>query len=208
METVLITAFEAFNQDEENPTESILALIPDFLYNAKVIKKTLPVVYGDAFNAIEALIEKEKPKVILMLGLAAGRTHISLERIAINCVDAKIPDNKGIIISNTKIIETGEDGFMTNLPLDILMKRLRQKKLPVSISNTAGTYVCNQLMYQVLHKIKQEKLASLAGFIHVPYLPHQVLDKPTTPSLQRSLMVDALMTIIDELINPLVTPKP
>ncbi|MFU8785895.1 MAG: pyroglutamyl-peptidase I [Candidatus Izemoplasmataceae bacterium] len=202
MDTVLITAFEAFGDDQINPTERILAELPDFLYNAKIVKVTLPVVYNQVFDELKPLIEKHQPKVILMLGLAAGRTHINIERVAINISDSKSPDNKGNILRNVKINKEGQAGYFTTLPLDNIMLRLKKKGIPAQISNSAGAYVCNHIMYHVLHHIKTEKMETFAGFIHVPYLPEQVLEKPGVASLDLQIMIDSILTIIDELINP------
>ena len=203
VKTVLITAFEAFGGDAMNPTEQILAELPDFLFNAKIIKKTLPVVYNEVFDYVKPLIEHYQPAVILMLGLAAGRTHVNIERIAINVCDSKSPDNKGNILSEQVIEKEGRDGYFTTLPLETIMSRLKKKQLPVQVSNTAGAYVCNNLMYHVLHYIHKEDLSIAAGFIHVPYLPEQVIDKPGVASLDKQIMIECILTIIDELINPI-----
>jgi len=202
MQTVIITAFEPFDNHTMNPTEKLIQDIPKFLYNAKVIKVTLPVVYNHAFDTLLPYIEKHQPDVILMLGLAAGRTHVNLERIAININDANVKDNLGNIMHNTIIKEDGEDGLFTTFPLEAILARAHKKALPLSISNTAGAYVCNNLMYQTLYYLKKHHIKTLAGFMHVPYLPEQVTLKPGTPSLPKQLMFESIMTTLDTMINP------
>ena len=202
MKSVLITAFEPFNKDDKNPTEEVLAELPDFLYNARIVKVTLPVVYNQAFDVLLPYIDEYKPDLILMMGLAAGRTHVNIERIAINVNDARIPDNLGNTIRNQVIVEGGPDGLFTNLPLEAIMKRMHKKELPVMISNTAGAYICNHIMYKTLHYIKTYDLKIKAGFVHMPYLPGQVLEKPTMPSMERRYMRETITTIIDVLLNP------
>ena len=203
MKTIIITAFEAFGDSTENPTQDVLAEIPDFMFDTRVIKVSLPVVYGHAFDVLLPYIEEHNPKLILMLGLAAGRTHVNIERIAININDTKSKDNLGHIRQFHTIKDNGQDGLFTTLPLQQIMSRMHKKALPVAISNTAGAYVCNDLMYRVLSHIKTLQLDTKAGFIHVPYLPHQVINKPSMPSMDRRIMVEAVTSIIDVLMNPI-----
>ncbi|MFW5838564.1 MAG: pyroglutamyl-peptidase I [Bacillota bacterium] len=208
MKTVIITAFEPFNKDDENPTEHVIAELPDFLYDTRIIKVTLPVIYQAAFDQLLPYIEEYNPALILMLGLAAGRSHISIERVAINVNHSKTPDNLGNIKHHEVIDENGPDGLFTTLPLSDIMKRMHKHKLPVTISNSAGTYVCNNLMYNVLYYIKKLNLDTKAGFIHVPYLPHQAYNKSNMPMMERRYMVETVTAIIDVLLNPIeLDPK-
>ena len=200
MKKVLLTAFEAFGEDALNPTESILKELPDQLANAVIIKATLPVVYREAFETLKPLIDKHQPDVIMMLGLAGGRAKLSLERIAINVNDASLPDNRGNTLKEQVIINEGDDGIFSNLPLNTLLDVLHQAKVPSVISNTAGAYVCNDTMYRVLHYIKSKQLATLAGFVHVPYMPEQVLNKQA-PSMDLELMVKGVRVMIERLVD-------
>ena len=202
MKTVIVTAFEPFGDDALNPTEKILAQTPSFLFNAKVVKVTLPVIYKEAFDQLKPLIDKHNPEAIILLGLAGGRTHISIERIAMNMNHSDAPDNQGNILKHHKIIPDGEDGLFTTYPLEKLMERIHQAELPVVISNTAGGYICNDIMYRTLHYIKTQKLKTVAGFIHVPYIPTQVLTK-NQPSMALKPMIDTVLLLINELVNPI-----
>ncbi len=203
MKKVLITAFEAFNDEVMNPTEAVLAELPEFLFDARVIKVTLPVVYDKVFETLEPFIKKHEPKLILMMGLAAGRSQINLERVAINMNDAQTKDNLGNIKHFDIIDKNGPDGIFTTLPLEKIVMRTRKKKLPVTISNTAGTYVCNHLMYKTLLYVKEHFPNTKAGFIHMPFVPEQVLDKPNTPCLDKRYMIDTMTTIMDVILNPM-----
>ena len=200
MKKVLLTAFEAFGEDALNPTELILKELPDQLANAVIMKVTLPVVYREAFETLKPLIDKHQPDLIMMLGLAGGRAKLSLERIAINLNDASLPDNRGNILKEEVIKQAGKDGIFSNLPLQSLLDALHQVKVPSVISNTAGTYVCNDTMYRVLHYIKSKQLKALAGFVHVPYMPEQVLNKQA-PSMELELMVKGVRVIIERLFD-------
>ena len=202
MQTVIVTAFEPFDNHDTNPTEQLLQEIPEFLYNAKVIKVTLPVVYNHVFERLLPYIEKHQPDVILMLGLAAGRPQVNLERIAININDSKTKDNLGNVMINTPIKEGADDGLFTTFPLEAILNRARKKAIPLSISNTAGAYVCNNLMYHTLHYIKSQELKTLAGFMHIPFLPSQTVSNPSMPSADKAIIFEAIMTTLDTMVNP------
>ncbi len=203
MDKIIITAFEPFGGDNINPTVKILEQIPDYLYNHRVIKTTLPVVYNHAFDRLLTLIDKHQPKLILELGLAKGRSHVNLERIAINVSDATIADNLGTVLKGETIVKNGADGLFSSLPLKKIIKKTKEKKLPVQLSNSAGGYVCNNLFYHTLHHVKTYNMKTLVGFVHVPMLVEQVSDQPNVPSLPRSVMVEAVMTILDTVLNPI-----
>lgn len=202
MKTVIVTAFEPFGDFEDNPTQKILAELPAFLYDAKIIKVTLPVIWNQAFSELLPVMDRHKPSLILMLGLAAGRTHVNIERVAINVASSKTPDNLGQISYEKPIDKAGPDAYFTNLPLEEVMQRMHRKQIPATLSNSAGTYLCNQIMYQVLHHIAKEEADTKAGFIHMPLLPEQVIHKPHLASLEKRHTMDAVLTIIDLLINP------
>jgi pyroglutamyl-peptidase len=189
----LVTGFEAFNGKSVNPTslmiEAIhqgkLALNPGIALEALV----LPVTFETSFSIIENKINEFKPDLILCFGLAGGRASIELERIAINCMDAEIPDNLGNSPRDLCIDPHGPDGIFTNLPLKELAQELRSQNIHCRISNSAGTYVCNYLFYRVLKLIKNS--SSRAGFIHVPWHRDQGESGPaiSTEELLRALQI-------------------
>lgn len=203
MKTAIITAFEPFNNDSINPTESILKKIPDTLYDVKIIKVTLPVVFNHAFERLLPLIDEYNPFVILSLGLAKGRSHINIERVAINVNDTLIADNLGNKKTNSPIVPYGPDGIFTTFPLEKLQARIAKHRLPITLSNSAGTYVCNNLFYNVMHHIKQFNLPIEAGFIHIPATPQMVYASPNIPSMSEKNVLDSLMVVLDTLLNPI-----
>ena len=141
------------------------------------------------------MIDDVQPDAIIMLGLAGGRTAISLERVALNVKDSKVPDNIGCHPIDEVIIRNGKEAYFSTLPLRTIEEKLKEKHIPVMISNTAGLYVCNNIMYHVLNYIDQSKLNIKAGFIHVPFMDES---KPNNEvfSLPLDVIVEAVIDII------------
>jgi pyroglutamyl-peptidase len=202
MKNIIITAFEPFGKDHVNPTMQILSELPDTLFGYRVKKITLPVVYQKAFEILKPLIDELNPSLILMFGLAAGRTHMNIERIAININDSNSPDNEGVILKEKPIHIKGPDGIFSNFPLERLALKALNQGIPLTISNTAGTYVCNDLMYRTLTYLKDTNHHALCDFVHIPYLTHQVTNKPNIPSISLNTLMDGVMLILDDLLNP------
>lgn len=186
---MLITCFEPFNKEKINSSFVVVEALKDKIGDYKLIKLTLPVVYGKAFEIASLKIEKFKPDVVLSIGQAGGRKNVSLEKIAINYRSATIADNAGNIYSGVKIDENGEDGIFVNLDVEKLAKVSGSE-----ISLSAGSFVCNDLTYLLLNHY-QDKLK--VGFIHVPYLPIQADDNIASMSLEE--MVKKLTLIIENL---------
>lgn len=201
MKNILITGFDPFHGETINPSFEIIKFLDTSAFHANIHIAEIPTVFYDASKKVIDLIHTIKPDIVIMLGQAGGRKEISLERVAINIDDANIPDNLGRMPSNQPISVFGPNAYFASLPLAQLESVLKSKHIPVAISNTAGTYVCNHLMYSVLHEAHVNNLNLIAGFIHVPYLPEQTLTKPSKFSLDQSLMVQALEIIIETLID-------
>ncbi len=206
METAIITAFEPFGEESINPTEAVIEHIPDMLYNTRIVKVTLPVVYNFAFDRLLPLIEEHQPKLIIQLGLALGRPRISIERVALNVNHADMADNLGNQKQYELIEPYGPDGLFTTLPLARLMDRLKEKGVPATVSNTAGGFVCNNLFYKTLHYVKAMHKSADVGFMHVPPLPKQAIGK-NIASMEQSHMVNALMVVLDTMLNPVDIKK-
>jgi len=192
---ILVTGFGSFLDNNENPSSKILKLLPKSIYGNEIITVELPVVYDQAFNVLRPLIEKYQPKLIINLGLASGRTKISLEQVALNINSSKGADNAGTIFQDSPIIERGENAYFSSLPLRKIVEKLTLKRIPVEISYTAGTYVCNNLMYHVLHYIKENKLRIKAGFVHLPLMRETKLVKDKT-TLDLVVMLEGVIEII------------
>ncbi len=201
MSLILLTAFEPFGGEKENSSRTLLYEIPERVYGSRVIKAVLPVVYGHAFDRLEPLIEREKPDYVIMLGEAQGRTHLSLEQQAINLMDSQRPDNLGNTHKDDKIIEGGPDALFTTILVDDLVDTMRKRNIPAERSYSAGTYVCNDLFYRVLHYVETFNLKIKAGFIHVPALPSQAAKKGDMPSMSVDLASEGLLAMFDRLLR-------
>lgn len=168
MKTLLLTGFEPFLQFKENPTGTVVKSFDgETIGDYKIVGRVYPVVFDQINDLIARDIEAVQPDVIINLGLAGGRHTVHIERIAINCIDGRT-DNAGVNPDGEKIDESGPDGLFSTLPIKRLEKALKTNNIPASISNTAGTYLCNNLMYTTLNILRQKNLDTPAGFIHVP----------------------------------------
>ena len=197
---ILVTGFDAFNGEKINPASFILAALKDEIDGHKIEKLFLPTVFSKVGEIIENEIEKIKPDIIISLGQAGGRSDITVERVAINVSDASIVDNDGKIPVDEKIRDDGENAYFSKLPIKAIVKNLRDEKIPASVSNSAGTFVCNSVMYNDLYLAEKYKNIT-AGFIHVPYLPEQVLEKRGEPSMELETMIKAVEIIIKTSID-------
>ena len=180
---LLITGFEPFGGETINPAYEAVKTLEDKIMNAEIIKREIPTVFNKSIEVLENLIENEKPDIVICVGQAGGRYDISLERVAINIDDARIKDNEGNQPVDIKIFEDGENAYFTSLPIKRMVKKIREAGIPASISNTAGTFVCNHIMYGLLYLIDKKYPNIRGGFIHVPYLPEQVISKRNMPSM-------------------------
>ncbi|SEF73784.1 pyroglutamyl-peptidase I . Cysteine peptidase. MEROPS family C15 [Caloramator fervidus] len=198
---ILVTAFDPFGGEKINPSYEVLTRLNDVIEGAEIIKLQVPTAFYVSVDRAIEKIKEEKPDVVLSIGQAGGRFDITIERVAINIDDARIPDNLGQQPIDTPIDESGEPAYFSTLPIKAIVNGIREEKIPASISNSAGTYVCNHLLYGILNYIKKNKLNIKAGFIHIPYLPEQVIDKPNTPSMSIETMVKAIETAIKVIVR-------
>ncbi len=167
---VLVSGFEAFGEISVNPTELLIEALkrneiitPDGML---ITAALLPVTFADSFDVLEVAIQKEQPDIVIAFGVANGRDAIELERVAINCKDAKIPDNNGFWPQDEWIDKKGEAAYFSGLPIRGIERRLAAAQIPCRISNSAGTYVCNYLFYRLMALCHKSHIR--AGFIHVP----------------------------------------
>ncbi|WP_420480323.1 pyroglutamyl-peptidase I [Geobacillus genomosp. 3] len=145
-----------------------------------------------------AYVAEIEPDAVISLGLAAGRTKITPERVAINCQDGG-PDNRGIKVQDESIVEGGPAAYFSTLPIRQFVNALNEQGYPAQISNTAGTYLCNHVMYSVLHKVSSESLSVQAGFVHLPASHELAIQRPTLPSWSYNDLRDAVVVMIEEL---------
>jgi pyroglutamyl-peptidase len=156
LKTVLITGFEPFGGAARNPTEEIVrALHGTTLAGWRIMGAVLPCVFGDAIEELRRQRRRHRPEVILCLGLAAGRSDITPERVAINVDDARIADNAGRQPIDRPIVRRGPVAYWSTLPIKAMVATLRARGLPASVSQTAGTFVCNHVFYALMHAIRR-----------------------------------------------------
>ncbi|AEC52126.1 pyrrolidone-carboxylate peptidase [Pyrococcus sp. NA2] len=187
---VLITGFEPFGGDDKNPTSEIAeTLNGKKIGDAEVVSFVLPVSFKRAREKLIKILDEVKPDIAISLGLAPGRTHISVERVAINIIDARIPDNDGEQPKDEPIVEGGPVAYFATIPTREIVEEMKRNGIPAVLSYTAGTYLCNFVMYLTLHTSATKGYPKKAGFIHVPYTPDQVLEKRNTPSMSLDLEI-------------------
>lgn len=192
---VLITGFDPFDSEPINASFEAVKALPDEIDGAKIHKVELPTVFSkSAFVAIEA-IEEYKPDIVLLTGQSGGSTAVSIERVAINIDDARIPDNEENRPVDVPIIEGDSPAYFSTLPIKKIVASLKEDGIPAVVSNSAGTFVCNHVMYAVLSHIRKRRLGIRSGFIHVPYIPEQAIEQTSRPSMSLSMMTRALQTI-------------
>ena len=189
---ILITAFEPFGGEKVNPALEAMKLLPDKIGEAQILKLELPTVFKKSIEKVWQHIDEYEPDIVISLGQAGGRACISIERVAINIDDTTMADNEGNMPVDQPIFKDGENAYFSNLPIKNMVEDIKKAGIPANISNTAGTYVCNHVMYGVLYKIHKEKLNIKAGFIHVPFIPEQVVNKPEKPSMSLENIVKAV----------------
>lgn len=178
---VLVTGFEPFGGEKINPSLEAVKMLPETIAGADIIKASIPVVFGKSIEKLDELIEKERPQVVICVGQAGGRFELSVERVAINIDDARIPDNAGNQPVDEKIFEDGEAAYFATLPIKAMVEEMRAGSVPSAVSNTAGTYVCNNIMYGLLYLAHKKYPGLKGGFIHVPFIPEQVIARTNTP---------------------------
>lgn len=183
---VLITGFDPFGGENINPALEAVKLLPENIAGAEIIKLEIPTVFVKALEKIEEAIIKHNPKIVISVGQAGGRFGVTPERVAINLDDARIKDNEGNQPIDISIFEDGENAYFSTLPIKAMVREMSQGGIPSSVSNTAGTFVCNHVMYGILYLADKKYPGIKGGFIHVPYIPGQVVTKPTMPSMSLS----------------------
>ncbi|WP_026895781.1 pyroglutamyl-peptidase I [Clostridiisalibacter paucivorans] len=180
---VLITGFDPFGGEKINPALEAVKKLENTIAGAEIIKEEIPTVFRKSIDRLENLIEEHRPNIVICVGQAGGRFQVTPERVAINVDDARIADNEGNQPIDTKIFEDGLNAYFTKLPIKAMVEEMLKNEIPASVSNTAGTFVCNHIMYGLLYLIDKKYPGIRGGFIHVPFIPQQVLDKKNTPSM-------------------------
>lgn len=184
---MLVTGFEAYGGRGLNPAEQVVrALDGQEIRGVRVTGATLPVAYAELGTRFQGLIAEQRPKAVICIGLWPGEPMIRIERVGLNVNDFEIPDNMGAIESCV-IEPEGPPARLSTLPVDEIRDRLLEAGLPARVSGTAGSFLCNALLYKALGVIEREAPEVPCGFIHVPYLPTQVAELLKATRAERAL---------------------
>lgn len=193
---VLITGFEPFGGEKINPSLEAVKKLENKICGADIVKAQIPTVFHRSIEELEKLINAEQPDVVICVGQAGGRFDISIERVAINIDDARIADNDGNKPVDELVFKDGENAYFASIPIKAMVEEIKKANIPVSISNTAGTYVCNHIMYGLLYLIDKKYPKIRGGFIHVPFITEQIIDKPNVPYMEISKITEGLTLAI------------
>jgi pyroglutamyl-peptidase len=193
---ILLAGFEPFHGERRNPSvEVVRALDGELIENFQVKGLELPVVYGRAARRIADAIARRRPAAVLGLGQAGGRPVITLERIAVNLADGAHRDNAGRRRLDRPVIRGGPDAYFARLPLRAILHALKRRRIPATLSLSAGSFICNAVMYASLHELRRRP-AVPCGFIHLPYDTRQALRHLHEPSMSLEVMVEAVRITI------------
>jgi pyroglutamyl-peptidase len=192
----LVTGFEPFDGDGINPSKEALRLLPARLGGLEIATRVLPTVFGQALDALASAMAETAPDIVLCVGLAGGRTALSLERVAINIDDARIPDNESRQPIDRPVVAGGPAAYFTTLPVKAAVAALREAGLPAIVSNSAGTFVCNHVFYGLLHLAATWHSDLRGGFLHVPYLPSQAALQDGAPSMALDEIVRGIEIVL------------
>ena len=195
---ILLTGFDPFDREKVNPAFEAVKLLPDTIAGAQIVKLEVPTQFVRAGEVLEAAMAEHKPDVVICVGQAGGRAAITPEKVAINLMDGRIPDNAGYQPVDVPIRADGPAAYFATLPVKAMVQRMRDAGIPAAVSYTAGTYVCNYLLYTLLYLIDKKYPNVRGGFIHVPYAMEQVINKPLgTPSMDLRQIARGLETAVE-----------
>lgn len=190
--TALLLGFEPFNGDDVNPSQRIVeALDGARIAEHRIVGCVLPTEFARVLTAIEQLFAAHRPSLVLALGQAGGRAGISIERVAINVIDARVRDNAGDQPVDVPVVDGAPNAYFSTLPIKAMLRALQSAEIAAAISNTAGTFVCNQVFYALAHLVATRHPDARSGFVHVPFLPEQARRHANAPSMELQTMVDA-----------------
>ena len=198
---ILVTGFDPFGGEKVNPALEAVKSLPSVIHGAEIRWVEIPTVFYNSAEVLEAEIVRYQPDVVLCIGQAGGRASLTPERVAINQDDARIPDNQGNQPIDTPIRLDGQAAYFSTLPIKAMVQAIKEEGLPATVSNTAGTFVCNHLMYQALYLADKKFPNMRAGFMHIPYMTEQVINKPNTASMNLTDIVRGIQAAIGAIVD-------
>lgn len=199
---VLITGFDPFGGESVNPAFEAVKMLPDEIAGAKIVKVEIPTVFGKGPDKVRESIIAERPNFVICVGQAGGRAGISIEKVGINIRDARIPDNEKKQPIDVPIKEDGETAYFATIPVKAMVANIQEHGIPAFVSYTAGTFVCNDVMYSLLYMLDKEFKGVKGGFIHVPFDTKQGIGKPvTTPTMPIKTITEGLAYAIEAMVK-------
>ena len=195
MKRLLITGFDPFGGEQINPSWEAVKELPDLIGEYQLTKMQIPTVFGMAAEKILAIAAELNPDVIISVGQAGGRKAVTPEVIGINLREARIPDNTGNQPVNLPVVPDGPDAYFSTLPVREMVAAISSEDIPAALSYSAGAFVCNDVLYTLLHHFKGTHVR--IGFIHVPYLPQQAVNGQ--PAMSKEQILRALTLAISAL---------
>lgn len=198
---ILVTGFDPFGGEPVNPAIESVKLLPDTIAGAEIIKLEIPTVVHKSLEKIDAKIAECDPDVILSIGQAGGRPDITVERIGINCDDCRIPDNEGNQPVDEPVFADGPAAYFSTLPIKAMVEKIHEAGIPASISNTAGTFICNHVLYGVRYMCEHKYPGKKSGFIHIPFMASQCVDKRNMPCMSLYDIVKGLTAAIEAIVT-------
>ena len=192
MKRILVTGFDPFGGQPVNPAREAVMRLPDTVGGYEIVKLEIPTVFGLAAETVLQAAEELRPHAILCVGQAGGRGAVTPEVVAINLREASSPDNAGNIPVNTPVMENAPAAYFATLPVRDMVQAVKERGIPCALSYTAGTFVCNDLLYTLLHRYRDTDVK--VGFVHIPYLPEQAGEG--VPSMELDTVVEALTAMI------------
>lgn len=192
MQTILLTGFEPFGGEQTNPSWQAVQQLDGYSLDdeVRIVSRQLSCVFSRSQTELRDAIDELNPVLVLAVGQAGGRTELCFEKVAINCIDARIADNAGQQPVDATIASDGPTAYFTTLPIKAMVQQLKQQGIPAAVSYTAGTYVCNTVFYTLMHQLKHQPKVR-AGFLHIPYAPEQAVGKAVA-SMPIEMVVKAL----------------
>ena len=197
---IIVTGFDPFGGEKINPSIECVKALPE-IEGVELIRLELPTVFKESAKRLNEVINDVKPDAVLSVGQAGGRAGITMERIAINVDDARIPDNISQQPIDEEIQVEGEAAYFSTLPIKRIVKAIREAGISAEVSNSAGTFVCNHIMYQSLFAATKADKPFKAGFMHIPFIPEQTTDKPSLPLEESTKALQIAIETIRDYLN-------
>ncbi|MBI1771748.1 MAG: pyroglutamyl-peptidase I [Burkholderiales bacterium] len=203
MKRILLTGFDPFGGEQSNPSWEVVRRLDGLLIgdNHQIVSARLPCEFANSLHMLEEVLRQYRPAIVICLGQAGGRADISLERIAINVDDARIPDNAGVQPVDVPVVEGGPAAYFTSLPIKAIAQELHLSGIPASVSQTAGTFVCNHVFYGLMHLASRLDCIQRAGFIHIPYLPEQAVAHAGVASMPLEMLKTAILKVLESVLK-------